>query len=385
MSLISQLLKDLHQRQAALEIDVLSMGIEPPRSPAKVQRLRPERILPWVLGVFLLSVGGVAIRYWAEQRHDRVDPVANIEQNGSAPVVSAPSEPTATPSLRPLSTAPTTPAATIPVTGGTPVAPANHGAMASMAVEEESVAPSGMIMVPESPAIEPAQPVANSPLMRRERGTSLGLATTPPKKSDSDSIALKQVPFMASVPQQIPEVSPIRRRNNAVIQDGLATMALDNPHGSMVSVPRKPAEMQVARANPNIVENSETILPLQKAQTLAWARTLLEDGQLDEAERVVQEHLAQDGQSTSALGIMAELEQKRGNLEAANRYYNRLLRLEPDRYRWWLGLATNLDQAKRGKEAISFYKHVLKMENVDDHVLRFARERLRALEGKTTP
>ncbi|HIJ83986.1 MAG TPA: hypothetical protein HPQ00_07250 [Magnetococcales bacterium] len=273
----------------------------------------------------------------------------------------------------------------------------------------------------------------------------MGFSATPPQKAPDPPLP-KQTPIVTAVPDP-PVVSPVRRFNdkvptvrldNPVASPGAllpankpssmhvarATAGQPSPLQNPEVIPTLPTAnryvsrpslkqsappqsqeiiptLQTTQDNPDLsaskkvarattgqspsLENQETIPTLQTTQSLTWARTLLEDGQYEEAERVVRNQVAQSGESATALGILAILEQKRGNLETSNRYYNRLLRLEPDQYRWWLGLAVNKDQSGSKNEAVSFYRHVVKMNNVDDQVFRFAQERLRILEAKSAP
>ncbi|MBF0110749.1 MAG: tetratricopeptide repeat protein [Magnetococcales bacterium] len=387
MSLIGQLLNDLHQREVhSLDgVDLCDLGVTFPDDGVRVQgetsgrKVFCRKEFVWAFGMALVLAAGIFFLSRIDQGTMTGETVPKQgEQEEMDPSVSSLSEPE--------ELAPSLKSATRPIATTTTSVP---GVMGSMAIDEESVAPSGVIRVPESEATQPpAPPVATSPSVPAsvtERPFKLGLSKTPPRKNESPSP--KQGPSTSVVANPLaartPEVVPVRRGiPTPTSLDNLATMTLENPHAPVSQGPAtSTAGVRVAQPNRGILENGEMMLPLQKAQSLGWARTLVEDGQLDEAERVVREHLSQDGDSIAALGIMASLEQKRGNLENSNRYFNRLLRLEPDQYRWWFGLAVNLEKAKRDKEAISYYRHLIKMNDVAEHVVRFAEERIRVLES----
>ncbi|MBF0134466.1 MAG: tetratricopeptide repeat protein [Magnetococcales bacterium] len=380
MSLINQLLVDLDQRQARLtgHSHLFSLKISPPGihplESLDERRYSKRTLIGVSLLILLLSTLFFTWFYTQGIPFLKRHLITQATQEPSPP--SLPTSPLAVGPMQ------QTPLPTAPDAASTPVAivpPVPHSVMAPLIVEEVSVAPSGTIIVPNPQPLSPPplSPVAHS----NNHVPSSGLQTTQPHP-----LVLKPSQVIAS----LPNVRPRRRlmtttrtlrdtiRNN-VTQE--ATVGLEHPDATL-QLP--PMGIKLTRSKPTLSENAETVVPLQKKQSLNWAQTLLENGQWDEAEKVIRSQVAKEGESATALGMMATLEQKRGNLETSNRYYNRLLRMEPEQYRWWLGIAMNMDQSKRKSEAVSFYKHVLKMEHVEDQTFSFVQERLRVLGAKSS-
>lgn len=388
MSLINQLLVDLDQRQARLtghsnlfSLRISPPGIHPLESPD--ERRYSRRTLAGI-SLLILLASTIFFTWFHTQGLPFLKRHLITQERQEQPPNQPPPPLTADPVQTPLAAPGAVPA---PVTV---VPPAAHSVMAPLVVEEVSVAPSGAVIVPGSQPLPPPQEKPIPPLSPVNRGNvpPVGVSTAI-KKTQSDPLVLKSSQVIASLPNVRPLRRPIARiaapstvkntiRNNI---SQIATVGLENPDAA-VQLPSAPSMgMKLTRSKPSLAEDAETVVPLQKNQSLTWARTLLEDGQWEEAEKVIRSQVAKEGESATALGIMAILEQKRGNLETSNRYYNRLLRMEPDQYRWWLGIAVNMDQSKRKSEAISFYKHVLKMERVEDQASLFVQERLRVLEA----
>ncbi|HAT49617.1 MAG: tetratricopeptide repeat protein [Nitrospirae bacterium] len=384
MSLINQLLVDLDQRQARLtghsnlfSLRISPPGIQPLESPD--ERRYSRRTLAGISLLILLS-STLFFTWFHTQGLPFLKRHLTTQEREEQP----PTRPTPPLTADSAQTPLTTPGAALsPVTI---VPPEAHSVMAPLVVEEVSVTPSGTVVVPNSQPLPPPQEKPIPPLSPVNRGNvpSIGLSAAI-KKTQPDPLILKPSQVIASLPNVRPLRRPTARaaapstikntiRNNI---SQIATVGLENPDAA-VQLPSM--GMKLTRSKPSLAEDSETVVPLQKTQSLTWARTLLEDGQWEEAEKVIRSQVAKEGESATALGMMAVLEQKRGNLETSNRYYNRLLRMEPDQYRWWLGIAMNMDQSKRKSEAISFYKHVLKMERVEDQASLFVQERLRVLE-----
>ncbi|MBF0140001.1 MAG: tetratricopeptide repeat protein [Magnetococcales bacterium] len=395
MSLINQLLVDLRDRQARLtdQADLFALGVTPIAAPATEKRPEPKRIgLPVIATIAILLVGGAGTLAWLYSHGKLQLPRSGVIQEKIEP---PPNLPVA--ALAPNPLPPPPPAAPAPVAAPpepTPPAPPPSG-MAHLITEEETVAAPRVIVTPtstsEGSASHSREVPTTAPLANRGNQKPGAVPTPPPpKKVKADPLPLKPTSTMAP-PVVIKAAPPIIQRSrpdgapglNSI--DNITSVGLESSATTPPSAkPGKPTNMIVARKGPESTATLDTVMPLQPAQSLTWARTLLEEGQYEEAERVVRQQTAQEGESPAALGIMAVLEQKRGNLESSNRYYNRLLRLEPDQYRWWLGMAVNMDQSKHKGEAISFYKHVIKMNPPDNQVVRFAQERLRVLEGNTT-
>ncbi|MBF0422067.1 MAG: hypothetical protein HQL73_03650 [Magnetococcales bacterium] len=422
MSLINQVLSDLSERQATLAgpADLFALGLSPVANQTPEKKTsRPFLLL--IIGlmvlfsVSLMTWRGISITQWFKHQVDRGKPVAETQvsvpeptpgverpesNDTTAPAAVAASAPAPQPAS-PGSTSTTTATATgTPSTHTATITPeatfSPSGVMSQFLAEEESVAPSGVVTIPALasegplPGKDRAVATVNPPVSHKQMPASTPLA----KKNKLDSLPLKQAPVIVTSYNKAAPANQVQRIqagggnttsiNNINNIEKLASVGLERSQEIQPPTPVKPEQGANARTNQGVVPQAlETVMPLQKVQSLSWARTLLEDGQLDEAERVVREQAGQEGESAAALGIMAVVEQKRGNLESSNRYYNRLVRLEPDQYRWWLGLAINMDHAKRRSEAASFYKHVIKMNPADTQVVRFAQDRLRILEDRT--
>lgn len=386
MSLINQLLVDLRDRQAKLtdQADLFALGVTPIPTPATENRSTPKKRLG-LPAIAILLVGGAGLLAWLGN-HGKLhlfrgtETLEKTEQTANLPVAALAPNLTQTPVSTPAE--PATPAP-------------QPSTMAHLITEEETVAAPGVIVTPAKTSEDPTSNLkelpATAPLANRGNPKTVVAPTPPPpKKAKVDPLPLKPAPAMTP-PVIVKAAPPVIQHSKTDattgpnMVDNIASVGLETSSASTPSAKLgKPTNMITAHKGPEPTATLDTVMPLQAAQSLTWARTLLEDGQYEEAERVVRQQTAQEGESPAALGIMAVLEQKRGNLDASNRYYNRLLRLEPDQYRWWLGMAVNMDQSKHKGEAISFYKHVIKMNPPDNQVVRFAQERLRILESKTT-
>ncbi|MBF0422314.1 MAG: hypothetical protein HQL73_04915 [Magnetococcales bacterium] len=349
MDLINKVLVDLRARQArmAAQTDLSSLGVTPATVPRpekhRTARMAGVAFVVVALSALVAIVGKENdIRYFSllNQMLEQPRPVANSPQAASETIV--------------------VPTVVVP--------------------SRQSVRTTPVADVVVMPRVQPQPPLSASPL------------PASPRINKPEPSSAKTLPSLPITPAKVhPSVQVPPQRT-----DRGATGNPDDPNHTSVAgqerspdrphpaKPDKTGTMIVTLVSTEPPSLSQTVNATPEDQSLTRARTLLEQGRLDEAEQIIQEMIVREGESSAALGVMAVVEQKRGHLEASNRYYNRLVRLEPNQFRWWLGLAINMDVAKRPGEAESFYKQVIKINPSDTQAVLFAQDRLRILADDPT-
>lgn len=108
-------------------------------------------------------------------------------------------------------------------------------------------------------------------------------------------------------------------------------------------------------------------------------RILLDQEQPERARQVMTEHAPASGSDADFLQVLAAAHRQAGDHPAAESAYRQLIGLAPQRVAAWIGLAASLEALERPSEAHQAYVRVL--ESGDPQAVRFARQRLHAIEN----
>lgn len=89
--------------------------------------------------------------------------------------------------------------------------------------------------------------------------------------------------------------------------------------------------------------------------------------------------LLADTDNVEYQALLAVTAQELKETQHANKAYYKLTQLEPAVGKWWLGLAVTSDKSSDFEAAKQAYKRVIKLNNISDSALAFARSRIKAL------
>ena len=208
-----------------------------------------------------------------------------------------------------------------------------------------------------------------------------------------------------------------------------------NPTPQPDAIAEKPATMKVARATPREVEatlRDEIDRSMKSGDTREAIRLLnkltqrepdnisvrkklasvyFAEGQIEQAQQLLEQTLVKVPANTSVrlmlgrlyvqqnihslaweairepaltndtdfLGFRAGFAQQQQRFETALADYNTLVALQPGDARWWLGLGVAADKTNRSHMAVQAYQKALRLQELDDDVETFIRQRISEL------
>lgn len=113
----------------------------------------------------------------------------------------------------------------------------------------------------------------------------------------------------------------------------------------------------------------------------------MQTGELEQADKVLRTVMARIGsiegvirQDRDGAAMLAALEQKRGRHREAAAWYGGLVRSDPERGIWWLGLAISLERIQPGVEAVNAYRRAMTSGRLEPSLVDFANKRVADLE-----
>jgi MSHA biogenesis protein MshN len=110
-----------------------------------------------------------------------------------------------------------------------------------------------------------------------------------------------------------------------------------------------------------------------------YARTLVEQGQLPAAKRVLESSLLYAGNDADYQALLAAVEQRLGDHNAAVSRYMRALELNKRQGAWWVGLGISLEALGRTAEAGQAYKAARVSPGLSAELIAYVESRLKQL------
>jgi predicted Zn-dependent protease len=112
------------------------------------------------------------------------------------------------------------------------------------------------------------------------------------------------------------------------------------------------------------------------------ARLLLEAGQLNEAQSLLEAELPLITEAPDYYATLAYIAQQQGGAKLAADYYQQLLRVEPARADWWFGLALANQQQGKSTLALQAYQQSLNAIGLSENLRQYAAQQIGILQGK---
>ena len=131
-----------------------------------------------------------------------------------------------------------------------------------------------------------------------------------------------------------------------------------------------------------VLSDGIEIYPYQLEFIQLYARVLAEKGLLEPALEVM-ERISPDVTTQSDYhALRATLYQQLGNYDNAIKIYQDVLRVKPDKGRWWMGLALSLESKGDQKSALKGYRNATLTSDLNYRMKSFAEQKVRELERR---
>jgi MSHA biogenesis protein MshN len=124
----------------------------------------------------------------------------------------------------------------------------------------------------------------------------------------------------------------------------------------------------------NLLSQGIALAPQAQEMRLMSARIYYEQGQARDAFNILSP--VQYSNSTEIQALLASTAAELNEHVNAINAYRKLITLEPDIGRWWLGLAVSLDSTAKFELASDAYKQAIASNNLSTAAMQFARQRL---------
>ena len=111
-----------------------------------------------------------------------------------------------------------------------------------------------------------------------------------------------------------------------------------------------------------------------------YARTLMAQNQLPSAIAMLTEHLPDMSRHPNYYALLAGLYQQNQQHEQAAAEYLKLVKMNPQQSRWWLGLGISLEKMSKSKEAVSAYQKARELK-LPARLMKYVDGRLQELEA----
>lgn len=119
--------------------------------------------------------------------------------------------------------------------------------------------------------------------------------------------------------------------------------------------------------------------PSDSGMRLMLSRIYFKKGENTRAFDVLAAHPEQSADNQELLSFRAALAEKIGNYYQAQRDYERLLYLNPQEAKWWLGLGVSQDKQRLAAQAISSYQQAQSLNQLPKQVDSFMAQRIQLL------
>lgn len=191
------------------------------------------------------------------------------------------------------------------------------------------------------------------------------------------TISRRQLSPQALAANKISEAEQAMERNNLAKAEALFEEVL------LVMPEHETARKQLAalwygkksyRDAINLLSQGIALAPPAQEMRLMSARIYYQQGQARQAYNILQPIKASNSAEIQTLlaNTSAELNEHNSAITA----YQKLITLEPDVGRWWLGVAVSLDSLGNFVPARNAYKQAIARNNLSSSAMKFARERL---------
>ena len=360
MSVVNKMLKDLEQRE------------ESSPAPANYQPPAKKSSAPLRIGA-LVVVGAIligAVYFWpAAQQMPQTPSIAPINQaeNGSAGEVASAGQPETN----------TLSAAIEPdEVSSIPARPVSGGGLraASQPVEAEPI-----------PEVEEA--VQN--IIEPDRAVSASLQsvaeetaeTTPPQRASEPVIKPSSGDQGEALKIQIGQA--ISRNDTATAIRLLNVLIRQQPDN--VAARKRLAALYFSAGRTTdaqqLLQKSVADLPADSSVRLMYARLMVQQNETKLAYYTLQDIDAYAQPSIELLGYRASLAQKLSLMDEALKDYARLVAIDSQSAKWWLGQAVVADKQSYAELAVSSYRQALALNQLEDSIEKFIRQRLTTLTG----
>lgn len=127
----------------------------------------------------------------------------------------------------------------------------------------------------------------------------------------------------------------------------------------------------------NLLSQGIALAPRAEEMRLMSARIYFEQGAAMQALNVLKP--VNDSQQVELQALLASIAAEANEHDTAIDAYRKLLLLEPNAGRWWLGLAVSLDSQSQFSAASSAYSQAIAAGNLSNNAIKFARQRVSEL------
>lgn len=128
-----------------------------------------------------------------------------------------------------------------------------------------------------------------------------------------------------------------------------------------------------------VVDEGLQLAPNYAAYKKIKARLLMQDGQLAEALELMNKVPPAPARDLEYHELLASLYQQANRHDMAVSTYQELIRINPERGRWWAGLGISLDAQGRKEQAIASYQTALQAGDLDTRLRSHSQDRIRSL------
>ena len=116
--------------------------------------------------------------------------------------------------------------------------------------------------------------------------------------------------------------------------------------------------------------------PKRENLVLLQARTLLDEEKVDDAVSVLENQIRIKKAGAKTLAMLAPLYQQKSMYEASASIYKQLIKYQPDKASYWVGLAVNLEALAKPSEAVDAYKRALRSDGLSVSLQQYAMQRI---------
>lgn len=117
--------------------------------------------------------------------------------------------------------------------------------------------------------------------------------------------------------------------------------------------------------------------------TKLYARTLLDNNEVDKAVHVLLQHKPAISADPNYYALLAASYQRQKNHNAAANTYVELLKLKPREGIWWIGMAISLEALHKNKDALHAYEQARQTGTLNTRISNYSSQRLQQLHLST--
>lgn len=114
------------------------------------------------------------------------------------------------------------------------------------------------------------------------------------------------------------------------------------------------------------------------------ARLKIEQGQEQQAIEILEKPLQQGKEDTESSALLGLLYQRKGQHELAAKHYKQALSAQPNRGKWWLGLAISLEAQQQWQTATQAYQLAANNAQLKPQLQQYAQQRQKIISQRQT-